>query len=284
MNVDKLEYDQNGYGLDILRAQDNYRPAWGERSAAFREKAHCLLDVSYGHGNRGVLDCFPAENGLHAPTLIFIHGGYWHKGDKSFYSYVAEPFVARGVSCIVINYDFCPNVRMADIVQQVRVAVAWIWRNADSLGVSRNLFVSGHSAGGHLSAMMMSTDWASYDPNLPTGMLRGAIPVSGLYDLQPLVEIPLNDVLGMDADEAAAISPVKQRLVSNVAQLVVCGEAESDAFNEQSDLYVSTFETPERPLARYSVPGANHFDVMNAFADPEQVLFQKILALVTARG
>ncbi|HCN73783.1 MAG TPA: esterase, partial [Pusillimonas sp.] len=137
---------------------------------------------------------------------------------------------------ITINYDFCPEVRMADIVQQVRVAVTWIWRNADSLGVSRNLFVSGHSAGGHLSAMMMGTDWASYDPNLPTGMLRGAIPVSGLYDLQPLVEIPLNDVLGMDADEAAAISPVKQRLVSNVGQLVVCGEAESDAFNAQSDL------------------------------------------------
>ncbi|MAK55088.1 MAG: hypothetical protein CML17_04490, partial [Pusillimonas sp.] len=96
MTVNKIEYDQNGYGLDVLRAEVNYRPAWGERSAAFREKARCLLDVSYGHGSRGTLDCFPAENGLHAPTLIFIHGGYWHKGDKSFYSYVAEPFVARG--------------------------------------------------------------------------------------------------------------------------------------------------------------------------------------------
>jgi len=284
MKVDKIEYDQNGYGLDILRAEVNYRPAWGERSAVFREKARCLLDVSYGHGSRGTLDCFLADNGLHAPTLIFIHGGYWHKGDKSFYSYVAEPFVARGVSCITINYDFCPNVRMTDIVQQVRVAMAWIWRNAEALGVSRKLFVSGHSAGGHLTAMMMATDWASYDSNLPSSLFLGAIPVSGLHDLRPLVDIPLNDVLLMDAEETATISPVNLPLRSNAPQLVVCGQAESDAFNAQSDLYVSTFESPDRRLERYAVPGANHFDVMNAFADPEHPFFQKMLALITARG
>lgn len=280
MSKQAVEYGENGYGLDHLRPEVNYRPAWGERSAAFREKARCLPDVSYGHGSRGMLDCFPAQNAAQAPTLIFLHGGYWHKGDKSFYSYVAEPFVERGISCITLNYDFCPMVCMADIVQQVRVAVAWVWHNATPLGVSRKLFISGHSAGGHLTAMIMATDWPSYDQALPADLFHGAIPVSGLYDLRPLVDLPLNDTLRMDHTEAANNSPVNHVLVSNAPQLVVCGGAESDAFNWQSDLYVSTFATPQRELARYSVPASNHFDVMNAFANPEDEFFQKMLALI----
>jgi arylformamidase len=270
-----------GYGLDHLRAEVNYRPRWGEVSAAWRQTVSCQCDVSYGVGDRGFLDFFPAANAATAPTLVFIHGGYWHKGDKSFYSFVAQPFVERGVSCITLNYDFCPSVHITDITAQVQQALVWIWRHADELRIDGNrLHLSGHSAGGHLTAMMATTRWSDVAPDLPSDLIKSAIPVSGLFNLAPLLVEPVNEVLRLTKQEAQDQSPLGRVANTRVPHLVGSGGYESDAFNGQSDAYATALQQAGVVVERLQAPQCNHFEVMDAYADPQSELFQKMLALI----
>ncbi|TFL13120.1 alpha/beta hydrolase [Pusillimonas caeni] len=270
-----------GYDVEFLQPGANYRPKWGSRSDVFRRSSTCRLDISYGHGPRGFLDYFPAAGARHAPTVIFLHGGFWQKGDKSFYSFVAEPYVNRGVSCITLNYDFCPSVRLSAISRQVRAALRWIWDNGDRLGIDRNrLHISGHSAGAHLSAMMMVTDWPRYADGLPDKLLKSAVLISGLYDLAPLLHEPANSQLRLDEDEAREQSPIRHPAATDAPQLIACGQQESDVFHAQTSLYASTFSSPSRVVRHCLIEDCNHFDIMDVYADPDSELFGKALALM----
>lgn len=270
-----------GYELGHLKPEVNYRPEWGRRSAEFRAATPCRLDLSYGHGPRGHLDFFPAAHAAESDTLIFIHGGYWQKGDKSFYSFVAQPFVERGVSCVLLNYDFCPSVRISDITAQIQAAMTWLWRNGRELGISTDkLHISGHSAGAHLAAMMATTDWSAQDASMPNDLLKSAALISGIFDLEPLLQVPDNQVLKLDAQEAGAQSPIRRELAADIPQLVVCGEWESDEFHRQSDLYTARFNSGGRRPERYNVKQCNHFDVVDHLANPETPLFEKVLEMI----
>src|SRR5664279_769367 len=131
---------------------------WAADSARARASLRVERDVRYGAGPKQTVDLFPAEKPRGA--LLFIHGGYWRALDKDDHSFIAPPFVAEGVGVAVVNYDLCPAVRIADIVEECREAVAWLTREGESHGVpARRLIVAGHSAGGHLTAMMFATDW-----------------------------------------------------------------------------------------------------------------------------
>jgi arylformamidase len=273
------------YALSHLRPELNFLPGWAERSAAFRASASGKLDLAYGPGARDRLDFFPAPDAANAPTVVFIHGGYWQKGDKSTYSFLAEPFLRNGVSFVAVNYDLCPSVRVAQIGSQIRKAMAWLWRNADRLGANRDKsYLMGHSAGGHLTGMMMTTDWPAFEDGLPRDMLKGAIPISGIFELEPLRFTSHNEGLHLDQAEAASESPVNRPPVTDAAQLVACGADESAEFNRQSDLYVETFASSSRQMERYAVAGCHHFEVINELADPESEFFSKVLRLVTAQN
>src|SRR5690606_17743729 len=128
------------------------------------------------------------------------------------------------------------------ITPQARRAVAWLWKNAEKLGISADkIHVMGHSAGGHITGMLMGTDWPAIDPALPKDLIKGGIPLSGLFDLEPLRFTSINDGVRMDAAEAKAQRPMNHPPVSNAPQLVVCGGAETDEFHRQSDMYVQAF-------------------------------------------
>jgi arylformamidase len=256
-------------------------PDWIQRSATYRDSVPCRLDLSYGPLERERLDFFPAADGAKGPILVFFHGGYWQRGDKSVYSFLAEPFVKNGVSVALVNYDRCPSVRISDITPQARRALAWVWRNAGELGVSPDkLYVMGHSAGGHITARMMATQWPAIGEDLPRDMLKGGIPISGLFELEPLRFTSINDGVRMDQAEAAAESPMNHRPVTDAPQLVVCGGAEPDEFHRQSDVYVETFTTAGRRMERYTVPMCDHFDELNELGDEKSVFFQKALHLI----
>ena len=257
-------------------------PNWIKDSKKARENLNCTLDVRYADGDNQKLDVFLCGD-KKAPTLIWIHGGYWQRGDKSIYSFLASPFVEIGANVIIVGYDLCPNVSMTRISEELREAVSFIWNNGKILGINRDkISVMGHSAGGHLTQMMMATDWPARDSAFPSDIIKAGIPVSPLSYLEPVrLTLALNANLQMDAKEANLESPMTNHPPhTNAPQLVVVGGAETDEFHRQSEMYVNSFRTQQRMIEMYVVPDVDHFDELNVLADQESTFFKKVCAMI----
>lgn len=275
------ELDRQYTGIVPPDFQSRIIPGWMRRSGAFRDWNDGRLDIAYGARERERLDLFPAKRGDKSPAVIFFHGGYWQRFDKSVFSFVAQGLVRRGVSVLLPSYDLCPTVRLEWIVGQARQAVAWAWRHAPELRIDRRrLLVMGHSAGGHLTAMLAATDWPALAPDLPSDLVAGAVPISGLFELEPLRHTSVNKGLQLDAASAAANSPRNHPPLTRAPQLVVCGELEPAEFHRQSDDYATAFRTAERPMHRYTVPGRDHMNELDDLADERSELFAHVMALV----
>lgn len=252
---------------------------WLARSAAVREASDVRIDLAYGPAERETLDLFRGAEG--GPGLVYIHGGYWQRGDKGMYGFVAEPFAAAGVNVAVVNYTLTPACRIGDIAPQVRRAIGWLWRNAGDLGIDRGrLSVMGHSAGGHLTAMAMATDWPSLDPAMPKDAIRAGLPISGIFELEPLVHTSINEGPRMDVEEARRESPLFMEPATDAPQLVIAGGAETPEFKRQSDAYRERFRTATRAMERYDVPGENHFGELERLAEADSEVFRRAVALV----
>ncbi|WP_417586328.1 nuclear transport factor 2 family protein [Pararhodobacter oceanensis] len=289
---DALTYHQR-FSPEEFDAQYNLRagrpnyeetvvPDWIARSAATRETRACKLDVRYGNGPKQLLDVFHCGD-AQAPTLVFIHGGYWQRGDKSVYSFIAEPFIAAGVNVVLLGYDLCPEVTITHISAEIREGVAFVYRHAAELGVNRErLTVMGHSAGGHLTQMMMATDWPAYGADLPADLVKTGVPVSPLSYLEPVrMTEALNAALRMDAQEAERESPMTQHPpLTNAPQLVVVGGRETDEFHRQARIYAEKYATEARRIDVYVVPDVDHFDELNTLADPASDFFHKTCAML----
>ena len=257
-------------------------PGWLARSRRFVESADAKLDIVYGSRERNTLDLFPAGEGG-AGFILYIHGGYWQRGDKSVYRFVAEPFVRRGFSVALMNYQMCPDVRMAEIAPQARLAVAWLWRNAGELGIRRDNFnVMGHSAGGHLTVEMLFTDWSAEGGDLPRGLLHAGVAVSGIYDFEPILHCSENRGLRLDAEEARIVSPIHREPATGAPHLVAYGVKEPPDMQRQSRDYAARFEGSSPRLECLPVPNADHFDTVNVLADETSELFSRALSLLAA--
>ena len=257
-------------------------PDWVERSKQARDKIDGKLDLVYGRSERQKIDFFVAGS-ADAPTLIYFHGGYWQRGEKGLYSFLAPPFVGHGVNVAIVGYDLCPTVSITEISIQARDAIAWIWRNAGELGLCRDrLTVMGHSAGGHVTGMIMGTDWTMLDADLPVDLVKAGIPISPLNDLEPLRFTSINDDVRMDAAEAEAESPMNHPPTTDAPQLMITGGRETAEFQRQADIYVEAFKTSGRSIERYVVPDVDHFDELNVLANDQSPFFQKSLALIEA--
>ena len=257
-------------------------PDWMDRSEKARKSLDCKLDIRYGDGDNQKLDVFSCGDTT-AATLVYFHGGYWQRGDKSIYSFLAVPFVAAGVNVIVAGYDLCPSVTITQISEQSREAVACVYRRAEEFGINKErITVMGHSAGGHITQMMMGTDWSQYADDLPKNLVFAGIPVSPLSLLEPVrLTVGLNTGIRMDEAEAEAESPMlNHHPVTNAAQMVVVGGAETDEFHRQAQMYHDAFKTAERSMELYIVPDVDHFDELNVLADPASPFFKKTIALM----
>ncbi len=257
-------------------------PAWSEASAAARARLRSRTDIRYGEGEKQRLDLFVAGDQA-APTLVYFHGGYWQRGDKSIYSFLAEPFVDAGVNVAVVGYDLCPAVTITRISEEAREALAFLWRNAAELGLDRDrLSVMGHSAGGHITQMMMATDWPARAADLPADLVKAGIPVSPLSWLEPVRRTAaLNAGIRMDVAEAEAQSPMTRHPpVTNAPQMVVVGGAETAEFHRQARMYAEAYATPERSVTLYVAPDVDHFDELDLLADAESEFFRRSLALI----
>ena len=256
-------------------------PGWLERSAAFRaEHPGARIDLAYGPGLRDRFYLFPAADPK-GPFLVYIHGGYWQRGDKSVYSILARPFTDAGIDVALVNYDLCPAVPASAIAPQVRRGVAHLWRSARELGCPRTRFcVMGHSAGGHLTAEMMATRWREEAGDLPVAMIDAGLPLSGIFDFEPILHCSENGGMKMDAAVAAEISTIHRAMPTDAPQLVAWGENETPDWRRQSLDYVERFATAQRSVETFIVPGADHFDVVDVLADADSALTARAQALI----
>ena len=253
---------------------------WTAAAAAFRSHAKATLDIAYGPGADETLDLFrPA--GRNPPLHLFIHGGYWQRFYKQDFSHVAAGLVAHGVAVAVVNYSLCPAVGIGDIVDQMRRAAAFLWRQAAALEVDVDRFqISGHSAGGHLTAALVATDWPELDPALPADLIKSAIPISGVFDIEPLRHIEIGDPLHLDAASARRLSPLFAEPRSRGPLLLAVGGDESVEFHRQSAALAERWGKAGVPAETLSLPGRNHFTVLEELADPAGVLTRRALGLL----
>jgi arylformamidase len=245
---------------------------WTESSARTRSTMTCHLDLAYGSSAGETLDIFPARKG-DGSTLLFIHGGYWRSLDKKDFSFLAPALVGAGVSLVVANYDLCPKVTIERIVQQMLAASAWLYRNAERYGMDEDrLFVSGHSAGGHLAAMMLAALWPVLDRSLPRDLYKGALAVSGIYDLRPLTQVGwLNGDLHLDAASAFKLSPAFVPPATRAPLYLAVGALESSEFKRQNALLAQRWKAVLG--GDVAMPGRDHFTVIDGLADPGNALF-----------
>ena len=254
-------------------------PRWLEQSELFRAKANGRLDLTYGPRPRNKLDFF-APKGLPVGLVFYIHGGYWQRGDKLVYSFIAEPFVRRGYSVAVMNYQMCPDVRLIEIAPQARNAIKWLWRNAEELGIMRNIFnIMGHSAGGHLTAEMLFTDWTCESDDLPRDLLHAAVAVSGIYDFEPILFCSENEGLRMDDAEAKAASMTYRQPSVDIPHIVAYGLNEPTDMHRQSHSYAKTFEDDFSSLEIIAIDGADHFETIDIMIDEDSDIFNRTCAL-----
>lgn len=199
------------------------RGRWsGRQASTLQGAARGGRDVAYGALPVETLDIFPAER-PGAPVLIMIHGGYWYSLDKHHDSFVAEGCRSHGVATVVVNYGLAPDYGMDEIVRQNRAAAA------------SRIHVLGQSAGGHLAAMLLATDWPALGADLPADLVKSAVSISGIYDLEPIRLCYLNDRLGMDEAAARRNGPVAQRYPVAAPLMLVSGDIESDEYARQAD-------------------------------------------------
>ncbi len=262
---------------------------WAEASALVRAQSAAKLDVRYGDGPGQTLDIFPpaptaAPQAGGAPVLVFVHGGYWRSLDKSDFSFVAPVFNAAGALVVVPNYALCPAVTVETIALQMAQMLAWVWRHAaEHGGDPSRIAVAGHSAGGHLATMLLSCRWKDLGADLPAQPAAGALSISGLYDLEPLRHAPFIQAdLKLTPAAVARLSPAFFPRPKGAKLYTVVGLDESAEFVRQNRLIRDVWGPSAVPVCE-TVPGRNHFTVVNDLADPQARLHELALRLLGLR-
>jgi len=244
---------------------------WERDAAAYRGRMkaeeNAELGLAYGTSARQKVDLFFPDATGHTPLALFVHGGYWRSLDASTFSHVSAGLNSRGVAVAVAGYDLCPDVTIGQIINQIRTACLFLWRR-----FGQRLMVYGHSAGGHLAACMVATDWKKLDPKAPIDLVPAGYSISGLFDLTPLIKTAMNADLRLDDTEVARISPMYWPVTRGRVFDAVVGGQESSEFLRQSHIITDNWRQRGIETRYEEVPGANHFTVVDPLSDPNSAM------------
>ncbi len=248
---------------------------WKQNAATFRA-AHenAELGISYGASARQTLDIFWPGAAHDAPLALFIHGGYWQALDPLHFSHFAKSANANGIALALCGYDLCPQVRVADIIEQVRASALFLWKRH-----RRKIVASGHSAGGHLAACLLATDWKKYDADAPEDLVPSGLSISGLFDLTPLISTTVNNALQLDHKEATQNSPLGWPISGKCALDAWVGAEESPEYLRQSRMVAEEWKKRGAETAYREIAGANHFTALDPLSDPRSEISQRLAAL-----
>ena len=250
--------------------------SWSGLAEQFRAGSRHEANQPYGPETRNVMDIhFPAVERPDAAVLMFIHGGYWQSMDQRRFSHLAQGSVDNGLITVLPTYTLCPQASVAQIIDELRLACATVWRR-----FKRPIVVAGHSAGGHLAACLLATDWPGFAPDLPGDILQAGLGLSGLYDLELLTHIGINDALQLNAETARASSPLFWPAPAHGQSFEAwVGGDETSEFHRQSQELAKAWSGQGVDAVYRSLPGTNHYNVIAALADKESVLAARLVAL-----
>ena len=246
---------------------------WQAASAALRRTARAELDRPYGPGDRQRYDLFLADEPA-APLVVFIHGGYWRMGERADHEFVARALNAAGLDVAFPSYSLCPAVSVMQIVDELRRCLAALWART-----SKRPVVTGHSAGGHLTAAMLATDWTQV-PGVPADLVRAGLAISGIFELAPLIATSMNAAVRLDPEAAAAASPLFWQPPPPGKTLVAAvGAHESSEFHRQSRTMAERWAAAGVAAEYLAVAGANHFTILDELTRPDSELFRRVVSL-----
>lgn len=249
---------------------------WQATSAADRRTARADLDRPYGSGERQRYDLFHSGERA-APLIVFIHGGYWQLGGRQDTAFVARALTAAGIDVAVPSYSLCPAVSVMQIVDELRRCLAALWTATEKRPV-----VVGHSAGGHLTAAMLASDWRKL-PGVPDDLVRAGCAISGVFELAPLIPTSINTATRLDPTTAAEASPLRWPPPPRGRTLVAAvGGDESGEFHRQSRTMTEVWAKAGVETEYLSIPGTNHFTIVDELTKPDSALFGRVVSL--ARG
>jgi arylformamidase len=260
----------------------DYFRRWSAASADAIRSQTRELDLRYGGGPNEHLDVYATDR-PDAPVLFFIHGGYWRSLDKRDHAFVAPAFTRQGVCVVVPNYALAPAVTVPEITMQMVRALAWTWRNVAKFGGDPSrITVAGHSAGGHLAAMMLACLWPVHDSRLPADLVKNALSISGLHDLDPIMHTSfLQPDLKLTPQQVRQASPALLPAPASGVLAAVAGGDESAEFHRQVQLIRDAWGKTSVPTCEI-LPGRNHFSVLDALVEPQQRLHRIAMDLLGA--
>lgn len=254
---------------------------WTRDGSAYRDEAgkegRAEIGLKYGPSPRQTIDLFKPRGGQKdngGPLALFIHGGYWRSLEPSSFSQMARGMNAHGVTVAVSGYDLAPQVSIGRIVEQTQQACLFLWKQ-----FGKRIMVSGHSAGGHLAACMVATDWTKLDPGAPADLVPAGYAISGLYDLAPLLHLATNADFKLDEAEARRISPLFWPVAKGRVLDAVVGGAESSEFLRQSRIVADGWRDKGVETRYEAIPGMNHFTICDPMPDPDSAMTKRLVEL-----
>jgi len=254
-----------------------YLQRWETLSRQAEKNYKVIKDTAYGDSSREHLDIFPFPN-PGSKTLVFIHGGYWQRLDKSLFHFIAGSFADYGITTVLINYPLAPAAAMDQIVMSCRKAISWIHKNiAQWNGDSNEIYIAGHSAGAHLATMLITKEGNQNKQNF----IKGICAISGLYNLIPIQLSNINDAIQMDKEIAIRNSPVFMNPVESCPLFLTVGTEETTEFKDQSSELHDKWKNKIQPVEFKLIPGLNHFSIIDSVNETDSLVHQSLCKLMS---
>ena len=270
-----VQYDSRATVADFAPYIRHYT----ELTRAAKQALPCVQNLAYGDQNVERLDIYPAAK-TDAPVMVFLHGGDWRSLSKEDSGFGASAFVAAGATFVTPDFTLVPETRVEAMGAQLGRMLAWVWRNIATYGGDQaKIFIAGHSSGANLVGQLLTTDWGKF-ADIPADIVKGAVVISGLGDLEPVRLSFRNQHLGLDRAAVIAASLLHRKPTTRCPLLVAVGAGETDDYKRQSREVAAYWQEHGNPAQFFELAGRHHFDSVLEWADPQSALFRATLAMM----
>ena len=278
-----IDYEAESNNRALVPEYQEIFSRWMGEAEAYRRAARQAkrtdLGLSYGTTERQTIDLFRPAGEDAGALVLFVHGGYWRSLEPSMFSHMARGLNQHGVTVGVVGYDLAPRVSISEIVRQIRQACLYMWQR-----FGQRMAVTGHSAGGHLAACMVATDWSELDDSAPPDLVPSGVAISGVFDLKPLLTISINNDLKLTPDEAQQMSPIHWEVGADRTLDIVAGGLESSEFRRQSKALADVWHERGAAASYIELQGANHFTSLDPMSDPNSEIVARAVTLAKRLG